>query len=165
MIRSFEVYAAQSCADITQADLLAGTVQWLTVLTEMAGEEGLFRQVPHLRVEGEGAAGLERRYSVFFKENAILVRREALTDWKPSPAIRRVLDSLPRTDARDLSEHLRSSVERLTIPVEAQHVDQFEWRLGLAIAATFAEARNGLIVSDDGWFAVTDDARIVRLDG
>jgi hypothetical protein len=112
VIRTFDVYAAQSCSDVTQADLLEGVLRWLTVLTTMAGEDGLYQQVPHLRVEGEGAAGLERRYTVFFKENAILVKREPLQ----------------------------------------------------AVAATFAEARNGLIVSDDGWFAVTDDGKLVRLD-
>lgn len=163
VIRSFEVIARRSCADLTQADLLAGIVRWLTVVATMAGEEGIFRQVPHLRVEGEGAPGLDRRYTVFFQQNAVLVRRTPLTRWELPDSWTRALHRMSAEDARDLREHFRTAVEKVTVPVEADHIDRFEWKLGLAIAASFAEERDGVIVTEDGWFAVSDGA-LVRID-
>jgi hypothetical protein len=163
VIRTFDVITRRTCEDLIQSDLLVGIVRWLTVVAEMAGDEGLFRQVPHLRVEGEGTPGLARKYTVYFQQNAVLVKREGLDRWSPPASWEEILRRLPEPDARDLREHFRLARERVSIPVEADHVDRFEWKLGLAIAATFAEARDGLIVTDEGWFAIADTG-LVRID-
>ena len=50
----------------------------------------------------------------------------------PPPAWDVILREMPWNDADELREFFRGCVERVTIPVEADHVDRFEWKLGLA---------------------------------
>ena len=67
MIRSFDILTRRRCGDLTQAELLDRALEWLVVMSPTAGDDGFYKQIPHIRIDGKGTPGM-----------AILVKRTRL---------------------------------------------------------------------------------------